>query len=263
MIFVELINIYCKDGWYDNMNLKKFLASALVLCTTTFVANTAFAANVEITKDFFKQWKNGTITIFSMADKTKTNLHFENAKFSVNILPIYQGQYAWSLGSIRKYMENNYSDAVYCASQAPLGGNATYITIAGLELEITNKTDQVLFIDLNKSTVSIGKYYGRPLPGGVKYNESQTAMLPPMIIPPKATMKKEVNRGDYVFVAAGANSAWVLPPDFVLDENVLGAGYYVLAMGEKDPELVSFQMSCVIPKSSFDKYLKPAKNKKK
>ena len=65
-----------------------------------------------------------------------------------------------------------------------------------------------------------------------------------------------IDRGDYVFVAAGANSAWLLPSDFVLDENVLGAGYYVLAMGEKDPELVSFQMSCVIPKSSFDKYLK-------
>lgn len=243
------------------MNFKKVLATSLMACATIAFAHNAFASNIEVTRNFFKDWKAGVFTISSLSDASRNNLHFENDKFSINVLPWYRTQNAWTMGNIRKYMEANYDNAVYCASQAPLGGNADYLTISALEFEIANKTDKVLFIDLNKSTVSIGKYYGRPLPEGVKYNEAQTAMLPPMIIPPKATMKKTVHRGDYVFVSAGANSAWVLPADFTLDENVLGAGYYVLAIGEKDPELISFQMSCVIPRSAFDKYLKPAKKK--
>lgn len=243
------------------MNTKKLFSSLLVACTTTIWAQCAFASNIEVTKNFFKDWQGGVFTIASLTDTSKTNLHFENDKFAINVLPWYKAQNTWTMGSIRKYMEANYNNAVYCASQAPLGGNANYLTICGLNFEINNKTDQVLFIDLNKSTVSIGNYYGRPLPEGVKYNESQTAMLPPMIIPPKATMNKTVFRGDYVFVSAGANSGWVLPADFKLDENVLGAGYYVLAVGEKEPELISFQLSCVIPRTSFNKYLKPIKKK--
>lgn len=53
------------------MNLKKFLASALVLCTTTFVANTAFAANVEITKDFLNSGRMVQSLFFQWRIKQK------------------------------------------------------------------------------------------------------------------------------------------------------------------------------------------------
>ena len=155
--------------------------------------------------------------------------------------------FAWyeqgALGNTRKAFVQSHSDSIYHAVQAALGGYVQYFTAIGLTLDITNKTNEVLYIDLNKSIISIGGYQGRPITDSTKLNDSQS-------------ITKELFRGDARYYDGGTYaSGWIFPSDLSLGKNIFGDGSFLLALGDEKAKFIPMSFYREIDRNSIAHYI--------
>lgn len=232
-----------------------------MLCIMFFtISNTANAANVEVTKDFFKSFMNGSVNMWNFVDPTTKHITYEDNNVSIMIVPAIESNNFWSIGGVREKINKMSDGLIMCIDQAPLGGQAYYLDIQGAIVTIKNKTNNVIVWDLNKSSVSIGSYTGRPVTDGIKYADMGSAVIPPVIIPPQTQMQKEIMRADYTFYPDGENSRWNHPAGVFTDTNVFGNGYFVLDLSQNNVDnYVTIQACVIFPSNAFDNYLKKKK----
>lgn len=98
--------------------------------------------------------------------------------------------------------------------------------VGPLAFKFTNKTDKVVKIDLDQSVITINGNQQRPLRGNIRKIEEASAVQPPLIIGPHATITQE-------FWHATPNS------DSYSVENMYCGGYYLLSF---DREILGQQM---------------------
>lgn len=98
---------------------------------------------------------------------------------------IISGNHGWGLGKM--HIEARYG----------------FVTV-----DITNKTDKVMEVDLDKSAFTLGKYSGRLVRGEVRKMDSGSVVQAPLIIPPKAKISTDL------YIPVGVNEA---APRLLLD----------------------------------------------
>lgn len=237
--------------------MKKIIYLLVAACILFLSTGQTYAnENIRVTEKFFKDWQNGAFTINSMIDPSTKQLSYSNEQMEINVTPLFGIHYAWEMGHINSDINKYYNNVVYRTSQGLLGGNAKILTVIGMEIKLKNLTQDVLYVDLNKSVLSVGNYYGRPLTGGIKYSEQANANLPPMVIPPNMELKNTLYRADYSLQDLGDQKVWQCPADLHPDNNLFGQGVQMLAIGDINAKYVTFQTTAVIPSSSFNNYLK-------
>lgn len=128
----------------------------------------------------------------------------------------------------RKYLADN--TVIYAIGGNPVMGFNTFVLIApAVGLEITNKTDEPIEIDLDHSQISICSYQGRGVQSGTKYNGAANSLQAPVMIFPKSTKMVKLWRTDHNFHegyyfqgSALVPAKWMPPFDVQPDKNLLG-----------------------------------------
>lgn len=202
--------------------MKKFLRLFSLTCTLIMISSSAFAKNIQLSRDFINQWQKGLTTIGGQADSSTKKISYDDNEISCSIRPYFQFQ------PIFRGLKNQ-DNIIYANFNSLFVHETGQLVTTGIELIIVNKTDSVLSIDLNKSIISIGSYKGRPIPEGIKFNEQQSALLPPLIVPPLDKVNKNLSRGDYNFINSGT-ARWECPNDLRINQNIFGSGSFVLYM---------------------------------
>lgn len=240
--------------------MKNVISLIRIMVCLAFLLNIAAIAdaeNLELTKQFSKDWESRKVRIVDLISDDNKKTHYEDDTVSIDVLGYYGYSHYWDIGGVRTYIDRKIDNQIYVIDQGMLGGNAYVLAIKGVILSVTNKTDEVMIIDLNKTLISVGEYSGRPVATGVKYIESQTAMLPPIIIPPSANKETILHRGDYIF--DDRDKIWQAPMDLHLDTNVFGCGDFVIAIGDKDTKYIAFKCESVLTRDIFKDYIRKKK----
>lgn len=233
--------------------MKKIIALSVLV--STIFCSIASAELTPVNNKFFKEFKKGTSSLSVRTDNEQRNYEDDNIKVYLKgnyiVSPLRQIS-----GNVKKQFVQTHSDGIYNIGQGALMGSLKYLSVTGVALDITNKTNEVMLIDLNKSVISIGGYQGRPVPGGIKYMDAQTANLPPVVIMPGKTITKELFRGDMEFVDNGVlGSEWVPPCDLSVGKNIFGDGTFLLAIGEDKVKFVPMSFYREIDRNSLAPYL--------
>ena len=115
------------------------------------------------------------------------------------------------------------------AGNGLLGFNTSILVAPCVIFNITNKTNEPLELDLNRSQISLCNYQGRGVQQGTKYNGAATSEQPPVMIFPKATKEVTLWRTDHQFHdgyyfqgQALVPAKWMPPFDAVPNKNLLG-----------------------------------------
>ena len=233
--------------------MRKILALSVLI--STFVFSVVHAEMTPVNAKFLKDYKKGISSFSLRTDNEQRNYEDSQIKVHVN-----NALFAWyeqgALGNTRKAFVQSHSDSIYHAVQAALGGYVQYFTAIGLTLDITNKTNEVLYIDLNKSIISIGGYQGRPITDSTKLNDSQSANIPPLILLPQKTITKELFRGDARYYDGGTYaSGWIFPSDLSLGKNIFGDGSFLLALGDEKAKFIPMSFYREIDRNSIAHYI--------
>ncbi len=230
---------------------KKSLVIA-VMCVFMLVAGGAYAKRIEVKKSFFTDLKNGKLDIAQLAYKSgNVNLHFENDIMEIEARPLIMWQ-GFTSPDIRRTINREFSaqgDFVFYANGMGFRGEAYLGGVRGIVMRIRNKTPKLLFIDLNKSAITAGSYYGAPLSPANKNHENPGATHPPLLIPPMREIQHEFERADFY---RSRSFGWTPIYELPVDKNMLG--YCIFAVGDKDVEYVTFELECTLPLSALKNY---------
>ncbi len=235
---------------------KKFFA-VCVLCISLGVSlfvGESCAKRIEVKKAFFTGLRDGSVYILDLAREEggSLDLYFQNEIMEVTAFPVIAWQ-GFTSSDIRESIRKAFSELnnfVFYASGGAFGDGEAYLGgIWGIDLEIRNKTPNLLFIDLNKSAITVGSYYGVPLASGNRHHENPNATLPPLLIPPKGTITTKLERADFY---NSPTFGWTSVFEFPTDKNMLG--YVILAVGDKEINYVTFELNCTVPLTALQKY---------
>ena len=161
-----------------------------------------------------------------------------------------------AIGNTRKAFVQSHSDSIYHAVQAALGGYIQWLSATGVIVEITNKTDDVLCLDLDKSLVSIGSYKGRAAADLAQFYDYPYVKTPPENIMPGQTLTATLCRGDAIHVEdENYGSGWVVPSDLSLGKNIFGDGSFFLAIGGERAKLIPMKFYYEIDRNSIAQYI--------
>ncbi len=230
--------------------LKKIIACLIVL--NSFFISVASAELIPVKLKFFKDCASGKASCKYRNDNDIS--YYEDEQIKVHLRDVLGSCYQIGITS-KKAFTSSHTDGLYRTIQFLLGGRAQYTTAIGVVLDITNKTNEVMFIDLNKSLISIGSYQGKPIVGGIKYIDSQSASIPPIIIMPGKTVTKELYRGDSEFLDNGEGGrSWVAPCDFPIGRNIFGDGTFLFAIGDGNAKFVPMMFYRELDLSSIEQY---------
>ena len=141
-------------------------------------------------------------------------------------------------------------------SLATTGTGYRIAECVGTNLSIENKTNEPLYIDLNSSVITICGYYGKPLIEGIKFSESSTANMPPLIVMPKQKIEKILYRNDFEFMKPSIlyEGGWqVRKQDFYLDKNILGNFLFVVGLNEK--KMIPMNFNIEVDSNSVKPYI--------
>ena len=201
--------------------MKKWLRLLSLTCTLVMLSTSAFAQNIQLSRDFINKWQKGLTTISGQANFTTEKTTYDDNEIYCSIRPFFAFQPVY--GGVK-----NQDGIIYANFNSLLVHETGQLVVTGFELTIVNKTDSVLSIDLNKSLISIGSYKGRPIPEGTKFDEQQSAVLPPLIVPPLDKVSKNIYRGDFRFINSG-RARWECPNDLKINQNLFDSGSFVFS----------------------------------
>lgn len=195
----------------------KKLLSLLTICSVLLLSSTALAHQYDIEglKKINKiRDKDVQATLLSDIQQAYEpgNLCFENENIKIKT-DLYIN-IDWGGG----YLLNPATNNIYGNKGWGLGKMNCTAYAAGVSFEITNKTNKVMEIDLDKSMISIAGYQGRGIRGDVKKIESASVQQAPLVIFPNAT--QEIT----IFIPTGKAR-------LITDENLLG-NFIVCVNGE-------------------------------
>lgn len=234
--------------------LKK-ITIMLLFCAflIAFKGNEASAKRIEVKKAFFSDLKKGKLDVLALArvQGGTLNLNYENEIMKVEAFPIIAWQ-GFTSSDIRRTINHAFSgqgDFIFYANGMGFRGEAYLGGIAGIAIRISNKTSKLLFIDLNKSAITVGSYYGAPLSSANRNHENPNATLPPLLIPPKGEVTTTLNRADFY---NSSDFGWTSIFEFPTDKNMLG--YIIFAIGEKETEYITFNLDYTVPLAALKKY---------
>lgn len=231
---------------------KKRFAIAVTCVLLSLTCGGVYAKRIEVKKSFFKDIKNYKLDIVQLASKTgSVSLKFENEIMKIEADPIIMWQ-GFTSPNIRRTINHEFSaqgDFVFYANSGFSRGEAYLGGVRGISMRIRNKTPKVLFIDLNKSAITAGSYYGAPLSPANKNHENPEAKHPPLLIPPMGEVVHDFERADFY---RSRTFGWTPVYELPVDKNMLG--YCILAVGEKDVEYVAFELNCTLPLSALKNY---------
>ncbi len=227
--------------------------SALLIAAAFFSVAAAPVSAYEYDKDAIKKefkCKLQETAAYVLADlaqaMTISDNIFENDLLRLEVKPYITTEDESFGSSVRKSLGAN---SVIMVTGGGMAGYAMYIPVLPyLEATITNKTDQPLEIDLDRSQITIGGYSGRGVMAGVKFSEASNAIQPPLIIFPNATKTVALWRTDFTFFEGTIikDPRWLPPFDLALNTNILGET--ILKVNDK---YIAFVPSAVIDESKL------------
>lgn len=237
--------------------LKKIFALGLGVCCL-FIFNQADAWEYDkkaIMKEF--HCKSGDALSYAennaTGSVTKVNRVYEDDTVKVQTL-IGLGFDNLILDSgTRKRLAESDTIIFPVAGNGLLGFNTSILVAPCVIFNITNKTNEPLELDLNRSQISLCNYQGRGVQQGTKYNGAATSEQPPVMIFPKATKEVTLWRTDHQFHdgyyfqgQALVPAKWMPPFDAVPNKNLLGD--MMLCINKK---YITFSPEAVIPIDSL------------
>ena len=227
--------------------------SALLLAAAFFSVAAAPAAAYEYDKDAIKKefnCKQDAAPAYVMADlltaMTVSDNIFENDTLRLEVLPHIKMEYFAASSALRKTMA---AESVIMVVGGGLGYISLYVPVLPyLEAAVTNKTDQPLEIDLERSQITLGGYSGRGVQTGTNFRTAASAPQPPLIVFPKATKTVALWRTDFNFFRGTMTEGprWLPPFDLALNTNILGET--ILKVNDK---YIAFVPSAVIDESKL------------
>ena len=166
--------------------MRKLFLSALMICM--MIANGAFAHewDIEGAKKANKVRDNeiGQYFLRDVLDaRETTSKPFENdlIKTEVKLCVV--------INSDLGHLKNMPNTTIYGNKGRGLGKVHVIAKTPGVWLNITNKTDKVMEIDLDKSMISVAGYQGRGIRGDVRKMDSASVQQAPMVIFPKSSQE--------------------------------------------------------------------------
>ena len=114
------------------------------------------------------------------------NRTFENDSVEIN-LRILTSMY-WEMGHLKDLPQS----AIYGNKGHALGRSNLAAKAAGVVVEIKNKTDKVMEVDLDRSMISVAGYQGRGVRGDVRKLDSATVQQAPLVVFPKSKQQAEL-----------------------------------------------------------------------
>lgn len=221
-------------------NIVKGALMAALVFSNVLVAS---AGTINLSDEFRKDWKKGTASIASLSQHSTDRITFEDEAMSVSINPIFSAQLVES--------RKDNPDSIIMKTPSLLGPELYRVGCFGVQIDITNKSNEVLVIDPNKSIISIGSYYGRPISYGIKHAEQQSAIQPPVVIGPKGRLQVTWSRGDYVPLKRD----WGYPLDMCIGQNIFGLGSFIFAVEKgSDTKYVPMTYNMVFTEESVGQH---------
>lgn len=232
----------------------KKLITLMVLVSLTFFS-TAYAEMTPVNAKLLKEWNKGEASFSLRDDNGRRDYEDEQIK-----IHIQDALFMWSkrgaIGNTRKAFVQSHSDSIYHAVQAALGGYVQWLSATAAIVDITNKTNEVLCLDLDKTIVSIGSYKGRAAIDLAQFADNPYAKIPPENIMPGQTITMTLCRGDAVYVEdENYGSGWVVPSDLSLGKNIFGDGTFIFAIGGERAKLFPMKFYCEIDRDSIAQYI--------
>jgi len=146
--------------------------------------------------------------------------------------------YFTSFNNYSGHLKNVPEDIIAGNDGAGLGKMHIEAKYGNIDLEITNKTNEVLEIDLDKCSFTLDTYVGRLVRGEVRKIESASVTQPPLIVPPNGKAKAEL------YIPLGVNQDY---PRLKLNKELIGP--VVLNVNKN---YISFAPSCIIDSSKLN-----------
>lgn len=232
--------------------VKKLIA---LLLLSFVLSSTAFAEMTPVNAKLLKEWEKGETSFSLRTDNEQRD--YEDAQIKVHVQDVL---FMWSkrgaIGNTRKAFAQSHSDSIYHAVQAALGGYVQWLSATGAIVEITNKTDEVLCLDLDRTIVSIGSYKGKAALDLAQFSDYPNVKTPPENIMPGQTITMTLCRGDAVYIEdENYGSGWVVPSDLSLGKNIFGDGTFIFAIGGERAKLFPMKFYCEINRNSIAQYI--------
>lgn len=230
------------------MNLRMYLTGILTAAMIGFVS----IANAEITvvnADLRKDLMTADTSSYLLTPNT--NNVFENDKLIVSLEDVPLNSFvSWSKGSARKQFLEAHEDSVVHFWQAALDGVVWWLTPTAASCHFTNKTNEKITIDLMRSKISVGGYYGTPFMGNGRV----------LVLDSKQSIYFSLFRNDPIFVkSAPGKFIEVFPSDLSLSKNVLGNGDFQFAVSYGDAgntEIINMHFDARLNRTVMSRYIK-------
>lgn len=234
------------------MNFKKTLVG-LLTATMVGCCSLASAEVTIVNADLRKDVSAGVGKL--LLSKTADNI-FENTNLKVELEDVrLHGFASWNKGSARKQFLEAHEDSVVHFWQTALDGAVWWLSPTTAICNFTNKSNQKMILDLSRSKISIGEYYGMPLLLGesvVTFEPQETKMIP-------------LFRRDPIIVKTGPGTTGeVFPSDLSLSKNVLGRGEYQFAVSYEGSDVVEYvpvHFEAKLNRTIMSRYIKKVINK--
>ncbi len=227
--------------------------SALLLAMCLFSLNAAPAAAYEYDKDAIKKefkCKQDAIPAYVLADLLKamtvSDNIFENDTLRLEVLPYIKMEYFNASSALRKTMA---ADSVIMVTGGGFRFVSLYVPVLPyLKVAVTNKTEQPLEIDLERSQITLGGYSGRGVQTGTNFRNAASAPQPPLIVFPNSAKTVALWRTDFNFFRGTVTEGprWLPPFDLALNTNILGET--ILKVNDK---YIAFVPKAVIDESKL------------
>ena len=129
------------------------------------------------------------------------------------------------------------------------------IGVQGVQLELTNTTDEVMVIKWSESSFSLGTFTGMPFLDGMKYTDANNpSATPDTVIPPNKSVYKTI----YISYVKYTNDGWFQGYTHVRADKSLKADVYmkVLDSTGKSNYCSAGSPKIILPQNAIDKVTK-------